>query len=444
MTTVGAVAALRSLVPDLQRLEKLLAEEWAAQVRALKRFAADERLQELERLLQEQRSEFDALEFIGRLGLYSGSDLWAREEFHSGVLAWLLNPKGTHGIDANFLKRFLARVGAQTAASCADWSGATVHPEWYSEVDGKLGYLDILVLNEEQQAFCAIENKIFSGEHSEQLTRYRMALERRYSDREFSKLYVFLTPDGTEPYHEEERKHWTTMTYATVLDVLRQVIEDRENPVKEDVRVFLRQYTTTIRRNIVPETSLPQLARKIYLEHRDAIELLNQYKPDFIAEAKKLFQESISRRSGWTVLYEQNRYMGFRPDSWATLDAIPGADHLLKFDFDWRFDGNYPRLGLVVSPVDDNNREVREKLHQACLRNRSRFPGIQRRGDSWLWLVWTDPILDEADYSNWEDQAAIRDKIEDWVEDFITNQFPSMNEVIVSCLRAHEAEQQAQ
>ena len=444
MTTSGRVAALKGLVPDLLKLEKLLAEEWAARFRALEHFTGDKRLQLLKGLLREQRSEFDALEFIGRLGLYSGSDLWAREEFHSGVLAWLLHPKETHGIGANFLERFLARVGAQTATSCADWSGATVHPEWYSEVDDKLGYLDILVLNEEQQVLCAIENKIFSGEHSEQLTRYRKALERRYSDREFSKLYVFLTPDGTEPYREEERKHWTTMTYAAVLEVLRQVIEDRENPVKEDVRVFLRQYAMTIRRNIVPETSLQQLARKIYFEHRDAIELINQYKPDYIAEAKILFKEAISRHSGWTVWYEQNRYMGFRPDSWATLDAIPGADHLLKFDFDWRFDGNYPRLGLVVSPVDDNNREVREKLHQACLRNRSRFPGIQRRGDSWLWLVWTEPILNEADYSNWEDEAAIRAKIEDWVEDFITNQFPPLNDVIVNCLREHEAEQQAQ
>lgn len=444
MTTSDQMAALRSLVPNLLKLEKLLAEERAAQVRALEHFAGDKRLQVLKGLLEDQRSEFDALEFIGRLGLYSGSDLWAREEFHSGVLAWLLHPKGTHGIGANFLKRFLARVGAQTAASYADWSGATVHPEWYSEVDGKLGYLDILVLNEEHQALCAIENKIFSGEHSEQLTRYRKALERRYSDREFSKLYVFLTPDGTEPYHEEERKHWTTMTYATVLDVLRQVIEDRENPVKEDVRVFLRQYMTTIRRNIVPETSLQQLARKIYLEHRDAIELINQYRPDFIAEAKPLFKEAINRQHGWTVTYEENRFFGFRPDSWRPYITIPDEYDLLRFQLDWRFDGNYPRLGLVIPPVSDTNREVREKLHQACLQQGNRFPGIQRRGDSWLWLVWTGPILGESDYSNWQDQAAIQAKIEAWFEKFTTELFPPMNDVIVNCLREHKAEQQAQ
>ena len=430
------MAALRSLVPALEKLERLLAEEQAAQVRALEHFVGDRRLQELNRLLEEQRSEFDALEFIGRLRVDSGSDLWAREEFHSGVLAWLLDPKGSHGVGDNFLKRFLVRVGAQTADRRADWSGANVHPEWYSEVDGKPGYLDILVLNEGEQALCAIENKISSSEHSEQLTRYRKALEHRYPDPDFFKHYVFLTPDGTEPYREEERKHWATATYATVLDVLQQVIKDRENPVKEDVHAFLRQYATTIRRNIVPETSLKQLARKIYLQHRDAIELINQYKPDYIAEAKTLFKEAISRQASWTVTYEQNRHIAIRPDSWPPLDA----DDLVRFEFDWRFDGNYPRLGLVVAPVTDINREVREKLYQACLRHGSRFPGIHRLGDSWLWLVWTDPILGESDYSNWQNEAAIRAKIEAWIEEFVTEQFPPMNEVIVNCLREYGAE----
>ena len=435
--TANQVAALRSLVSDLERLEDLLARERAAEFRALEAFAHDGQLKELEKLLKEQHSEFDALDFIGKL---VPSVAW--EKFHSGVLAWLLDPKGSHGLGDKFLRRFLACVGVRTAS--ADWSSTSVQREWYNEVDDVRGYLDILVLNEPEQTLCAIENKTFSEEHSEQLTRYRKALENRYTSPNFSKHYVFLTPHGSAPHSEEERKRWTTATYATTLDVLREIIEDIESPPKEPVRAFLRQYQTTVRRNIVPETSVQQMARKIYLEHRDAIELINRYKPDFIAETKPLFKEAISRHPGWTVTHEESKFFNIRPDIWAPPDAIPGLDRLLRFSFHWGFDGSYPRLGLVASPVTDANRQAREKLHQACLRHGGRFHGTHRLGDSWSWLVWTDPILGESDYSNWQDQAAIRAKIEAWIDNFIAKDFPAMNEVIVNCLREYEAEQQGQ
>ena len=40
----------------------------------------------------------------------------------------------------------------------------------------------------------------------------------------------------------------------------------------------------------------------------------------------------------------------FAPDSWYALCHDPRRILLLRFEIDWRFDGNYPRLGLVVYP----------------------------------------------------------------------------------------------
>ena len=66
-------------------------------------------------------------------------------------------------------------------------------------VGGQQGYLDILIVNQGQQILCAVENKVFSSEHSNQLTRYRKALEESsYST--FAKYLVFLTPQGTFPH----------------------------------------------------------------------------------------------------------------------------------------------------------------------------------------------------------------------------------------------------
>ena len=158
------MAALERLVPELAKLERLLAEGDEAQVAALARFAADPNLKRLRDLVEEQRSEFDAIEFLG---------LSNDEEFHSNFLAWLLDPRQNHGLGDYFLRHFLARTRAQTTANFPKWSATSVYREWVNEVDGQWGYLDILVANQAKKFLCAIENKIWSWEHSEQLTRYR-------------------------------------------------------------------------------------------------------------------------------------------------------------------------------------------------------------------------------------------------------------------------------
>ena len=50
------------------------------------------------------------------------------------------------------------------------------------------------------------------------------------------------------------------------------------------------------------------------------------------------------------------------------------------------------------------------------------------------------PILDDADYDNWDDPA-VRAKLTDWVVSFAGNDFPRMNAVIVGCFREYEARQ---
>ena len=62
--------------------------------------------------------------------------------------------------------------------------------------------------------------------------------------------------------------------------------------------------------------------------------------------------------------------------------------------------------------------------------------------DGWV-ILHDEPdyILDEADYGVRWDDGSVRDKIEAWVSDFANNRFPTMNQVIVDCLREYEAEQ---
>ena len=215
----------------------------------LEKFTADPELSRLEEIL----TEFDLFTFL---------DLSTSEEVHSRILAWLLDPKGSHSIGDFFLTNFLLATKAATDEQIrsADWSETRVQREWPNVVDGKTGYLDILILNTRAVFACAIENKILTGEHSEQLTRYRQALEQKYGA--FHRSYLFLSPQGTPPARPEERSVWTPVDYGTILRLIEET--HRSGSDRQDLAVgaFLQQYATTLRRRIVPDTSLERLATR--------------------------------------------------------------------------------------------------------------------------------------------------------------------------------------
>ena len=446
-TNTAQISALHNVFPKLEHLEKVLATDRAEQNRNLNQFEADESLKRLEKLSEEQRVEFDALDLVGQLRLESGRALWGWEEFHSGVLAWLMDPKQSHGVGDRFLKEFLLCAGVPSACRSADWSATEVIREWENVVDGQWGYLDILIVNQAEQVVCAIENKVFSSEHSEQLTRYRSALEVDYST--FTKYHVFLTPWGTHPFREEEKGYWTPLTYSMVFGIIQQIVDNCGNSTNEDVRAFLRQYATTLRRNLMPETSVSQLARKIYLEHREAIDQIIDNQPDWVAEAKQWLKEAVAQQQEWILDLEDSNFVRFRSTDWDQYEVTqtgrgwaPRSNALLLFQF--RFYDGLPWLDLELSLGDAVNNRLRQKLFEAVRQHPRLFrPQSTSLNDgSTILHEENDYILDEADYGVGWDDGTTRAKIEAWVAHFAGNEFPAMNEIIVNCLREYEAEEQ--
>ena len=444
----GAAAQLSALKSSgaLLELERMLAAARQDRVRGLEQLAASPALAELERMLAEVKSrpvEPDLLGIVGVEGI---------EGVHSNFLAWLLDPTANHGFGDYYLKQFLRATAAQSdavpaAVANADWSQASVRREWYALVDGSRGYLDILVVNQSAPILCAIENKVFSPESVGQLSHYRKALENDYPG--FVRHLVFLSPEGRLSEETTEREVWIPADYKTVHNLVEQTVADNADRIIETAHVILQQYAATLRRSIVPELNesadLQQLARQIYMEHREAIELIYRHRPDYIGEAKSIFRQEIAAQPGWSMRNEEARLLKFIPVSWDGFDGFKtgssGDTNLMWFEVDFRQE--YPGLGLVLSP--GKNETIREKLHRSTLNRPDVFRGCQARlTSSWTWLYWKVGLLDDIDYNNWADEAAIRSKITDAVCDFVANEFPAMNEVIVNCLRDYASEQAQQ
>ena len=441
------IAALHNIFPKLAHLANVLAEEQEKQEKGLNRFATAESLKRIGKLAAEQRNEFDALDFVGDLGFGSGRALWSSEEFHSDVLAWLLSPRHSHGLGDSFLTRFLQQAGMQPVGPPRDWAATEVTREWAHVVDGQPGRIDILIVNHTHQILCAIENKVFSDEHSNQLTRYRKALEESsYST--FTKYLVFLTPQGTFPAREAEKLQWKPLTYSKVFDMVQHIVNSHEIPARTGVRGFLNQYATTLRRNIMPETSLSQLARKTYLEHREAIDLIIANKPDWVTEVKPWLKKGIAKRPEWLLDVEGGNYIRFRTEDWDRHDAAQTAGGWsltsnTKLRFEFTFSGDLPYLQLALSPKNETNDFLRLKLFEAVQQKPQVFKlNANMPSDYWIHLHRSDYILDESDLGVGWDDGTTRAKLEKWIADFATHEFPAMNEVIVGCLQEIDAERQ--
>ena len=401
------------------------------QLAALEGFASDlSALEELERVTP----EFDAFAFLG---------LSSSEEIHSNVLAWLLSPGENHSLGDLFLKMFLLETGAasQEEVSSCNWSNTAVQREWRNVVGDEAGYLDILVVNHDVPFACAIENKIFSGEHGGQLSHYRIALEQHYP--QYRRSYLFLSPRGIVPYRPADREFWSPVNYRMILGLVEASLETAAELGKEAVAAFLRQYATCLRRTVVPSGEVRKLAAAIYQRHREAIDLIVRHKDAYVEDLRTFCRQAISQQDGWVLESDRGNTVGFAPADWKCFDAFhtgtgwQGTDAALLFHFDLR---EHQTVNLILTiPRGDHDDPVRRRLFEMARRHSDKFNprGSPLGGsytDRWIRLHTSDPILSKEDFVNW-DEALARDRIGKWVTHFAVHEFPAMNEAIMDCFR---------
>jgi hypothetical protein len=211
---------------------------------------------------------------------------------HSNFLAYLLDPSEKHGLGDKFLKRFL-----QEALRGVTQAEITVTPleidYWElqgAEVLRERRNTDIFV-SDRKCLVAVIENKIDSCEHDDQLPRYRRELADEFSEPNWKRLMFYLTPDGSQPDDENERKHWIAVDYGRVEKVLREVLDlSKELRLDDGVVFSLRHYLEVLRRHIVADSEIANLCRGIYRQHQTALDLIHE-----IITKQRVHLQSVAR-----------------------------------------------------------------------------------------------------------------------------------------------------
>jgi hypothetical protein len=134
-----------------------------------------------------------------------------REETHSRMLAWLLDPHGSHGMGEFFASKFLPLPNGRNA----DFGELIVE----REVQIRDGRLDLLVTNPREKFVWAIELKTYSGERENQLSNYREWCEQHKRDREgYIPDYLYVTRYGETPKDDQ----WKAIGYECIVRILSE------------------------------------------------------------------------------------------------------------------------------------------------------------------------------------------------------------------------------
>jgi hypothetical protein len=372
----------------------------------------DPDLEQLETLL----GQFNIFEALGAVRV---------EHRHSAFLAFLLDPQANHGLGDAFPRRLFERVlqdqhdrsGMVSPIDMDVWdmNGATVRREWQN--------IDIIFEDAPHKFIAVIENKISSGEHSDQLKRYLNTIARHYPG--WKVLPIFLTPEGEAPSEDA----FFSADYNRVLAIVDELRETRSSTLGPDVRTLMGHYTEMLRRHIVSESEVADLCRRIYRKHRQALDLILEYRPDQQASIAEHLTDLIRQTPGLELdQYQAGKtYIRFLPATWDLPGLRQGSGwtksgRLLLYEFANTTD--YLRLKLTIGP---GNEETRQRLFSLASSPPLK-PAFKELGKSWA-TIFTLTFLNRKDYEDSE-PGQIEAKIDTTWQHFLQHEHPKIREII--------------
>jgi hypothetical protein len=224
---------------------------------------------------------------------------------HSNIISWLLNPRENHNLGDTFIKKFLAEIiinneNLETDINVFKTQEISFHD---FEIRREWNDIDILLISHSNKLAIIIENKIHSTESKGQLEKYLNALHSKYASYEI--IPVFLSLTGTEP----SDKRYGTISYAQVLHMLKFITSIQKENLSPKVYDFISYYLRTLEILTMEDDKIKQLCKKIYKEHKQALDLIYEYveETEFEESAKefisglKAIEIWIDGRSAWFI-----------------------------------------------------------------------------------------------------------------------------------------------
>lgn len=198
---------------------------------------------------------------------------------HSNFLAWLLDPNGNHGLGDAFLKHFLLDVLKDERSVNKKVSDINKLKNQKCKVYRELENIDLVIAFDD--LVIAIENKIKSKEHSNQLEKYIKVIEERFVGKD--PVFVFLTPSATAASLPDR---YISYGYDSIVQYLSSILAINQS-LSPKVRMIINDYIESMNRNVLGVSPETQEAMEIYREHKELIDFIYKSRSNLLLELRQ-------------------------------------------------------------------------------------------------------------------------------------------------------------
>lgn len=208
---------------------------------------------------------------------------------HAHFLSYILDPNRPHGFEDSYLRCFLKIATKKALDKKSPIRPIDIHlmdlneVRIYREEDRIDLMIEIppVVTIGQRGVVLVFELKINAKEGKDQLRRYENKIREQHRNSHI--LFFFLTKKGEDP-SEGSRDSWTPLAISDVLDEFNKIVT--RSIGDEAARKTVEAYIAMMRRKHVTDQNdrLQQLVRKLWSEHKEALEFLSASQPDDVSD----------------------------------------------------------------------------------------------------------------------------------------------------------------
>lgn len=343
--------------------------------------------------------ELERLEEIAEdFNIFTALRIVDTELKHSTFLAWLMDPNESHGLGDYFLSLFLRKAAFRTSASGIDSPSVFDIDSWHfdsAEVLREYQRIDIFIRSEEHKFICVIENKIQSGEHDNQLKRYRRTVQNEYPC--YRKLFIYLTISGDIPSDDS----YIPLSYEDIIPLIERLVKTRKEKIGSEILIFISHYKDMLRRYVMEDSKIQDICKGIYKRHRKALDLIFEYRPDKQLEVCECLVNIIKRDPDLILDGASKSYIRFIPKEFD--DFIPPVGVWDKSKRMLLFDTyNGPQGVIMYLSIRPGPKEIRQKLYEIARENLSLFNLAKNKLTGQFTSIYRKSILSAKDHEDKE------------------------------------------
>lgn len=252
-------------------------------------------------------------ELSARLSIFNIFDVLRIEQAeirHSNVLAWLLDPQGSHGMGQAFLRRVLSTMLLDNESTEVDLTPAQVELMDMMDVEVLREWrnVDLVAFSQSNKWVVLIENKIKGSASTQQLVRYIQIAEKAFPN--FTIIPVLITKDVEDDLDIAEQTGFICWSHEQMYHVVNHVFDQRKEGIPKDAKVFLEHYLAVLRRITMQDEQIVKLCKTIYKKHKDAIDLIVEWgatsefgaaAENFLSDHNELNELHVAPRRAWFV-----------------------------------------------------------------------------------------------------------------------------------------------